>query len=41
MGHIDFSESISITQKGHICTTDLEQTYTILGYFNLVVSCSV
>ena len=35
MGHIDFAESISITQKCHICTTDLEQNYTVFGYLNL------
>ena len=35
MGHIDFAESISITQKCHICITDLEQNYTVFGYLNL------
>ena len=29
MGHIDFAESIRITQKCHICTTDWSKNYTI------------
>ena len=34
MGHIDFAESISITQKCHnICTTDLEQKLHCFGIF--------